>query len=337
MSHIDHYQYPVSFIHTAAKSWLSYGVNTETVLALSDIDIHKLEDQNATLSLEEIKRLLVTSQKFNATGTPESILVAEQFSFTNVGLLGLAVTASKNLESVLELLTRFLSSVAPGLSISYHVSSNDLYIDYQMDSEFEDARPFFNEVVVCVMLRFADLFESTPTPSIVYFAHSPAYPKALFEQHLGCPVETNYHINRLCFAVKELETPLKHPDSSTLATIEKQLQNSLNKTASDDSWIQKVRQLWHIRAKQQQFLSQKQMADELNISPRTLVRRLAEERSNYRTLTQQWRLESAKMMLKQTDHPISDVALKVGFEDESAFFRFFKNAVGVTPRNYRFS
>lgn len=337
MSHIKHYQYPVSFIHTAAKSWQSYGVNTEIVLGLSGIDTHKLKDQNATLSLDEIKRLLATSKKFNTTGTPESILVAQQFSFTNVGLLGLAVTASENLGSVLELLTRFLSSVAPGLSISYQVSADDLYIDYQMDKAFEDARPFFNEVVVCVMLRFADLFESAPTPSMVYFAHTPAYPKELFEQLLGCPVEINYPINRLRLAVKDLGTPLKHPDSSTLAAIEKQLQNSFNLASPDNSWIQKIKQLWHIKAEQQQFLSQKQMADELNISPRTLVRRLAEENSSYRILTNQWRIESAKTMLKQTDSPISDIALKVGFEDESAFFRFFKSAVGATPRNYRFS
>ena len=337
MSNIEHYLYPISYIHTAAKSWEHYGVDTATLLKLVNIDTDKLVNPNATISGEELQRLIVICAHFNNTGVPDSILVAEQFSFTNVGLLGLAIPTSEDFGSVLDLLTRFLPTSAPGLTFDYNISSKDLFINYQMDKEFGDALPFFNEAVVCVMHRFAELFQDKLLASSVYFAHTPKYPIKLYEQFLECPVHINKGVNRLCFHIKDLQAQLKHPDSSTFAIIEKQLKATIKQEQTSSRWSQKINAIWHNKAEQQIFLSQKQMADELHISPRTLVRRLAEEDLNYRSLIQLWRLEKAKELLKKNNTPISEIATRIGFDDESAFFRFFKDSEGITPRNYRLS
>jgi AraC-like DNA-binding protein len=337
MSNIELYQYPISYIHTAAKSWVHYGVDTATLLKFTNIDTDKLVNPDATVSGEELQRLIVICTHFNNTGIPDSILVAEQFSFTNVGLLGLAIPTSEDFGSVLDLLTRFLSASAPGLTFDYQVSSEDLFIDYQMDKGFGDALPFFNEVVVCVMHRFAELFQKKLLPSSVYFAHTPKYPIKLYEQFLECPVHTNHDVNRLCFHVKDLQAQLKHPDSSTFSIIEEQLKTTTQKEQSNHSWSQKIADIWHKNAEQQIFLSQKQMADKLHLSPRTLVRRLADEGCSYRSMVQQWRLDKAKTLLKKSEMPISQIAAHIGFDDESAFFRFFKDSEEMTPRNYRVS
>ncbi|MCC8101513.1 MAG: AraC family transcriptional regulator [Clostridiales bacterium] len=47
------------------------------------------------------------------------------------------------------------------------------------------------------------------------------------------------------------------------------------------------------------------------------------------------RMEEAKKYLLQTDLPIGEVALKVGFQDISYFTRRFKSFFGVSPREYR--
>lgn len=43
------------------------------------------------------------------------------------------------------------------------------------------------------------------------------------------------------------------------------------------------------------------------------------------------RIERAQEMLKQTDQPLSEIALAVGFSDHSHFARHFRRLVGVTP------
>ena len=47
------------------------------------------------------------------------------------------------------------------------------------------------------------------------------------------------------------------------------------------------------------------------------------------------RIAFAKMLLEITDHPISDIAQKCGFDNEVYFMRLFRRRVGITPTAYR--
>jgi AraC family transcriptional regulator len=49
----------------------------------------------------------------------------------------------------------------------------------------------------------------------------------------------------------------------------------------------------------------------------------------------QQRVERAKLMLSKTDLAISDIALQVGFSNQSHLTRHFKNLFGVTPNQAR--
>lgn len=46
-------------------------------------------------------------------------------------------------------------------------------------------------------------------------------------------------------------------------------------------------------------------------------------------------LLEAKVLLSQSDFPISEVAIQVGFEDQSYFTRLFKRYEGITPTGFR--
>jgi PAS domain S-box-containing protein len=47
------------------------------------------------------------------------------------------------------------------------------------------------------------------------------------------------------------------------------------------------------------------------------------------------RIELACSRLRQTDHPISRIALDCGYGDQAAFTRQFRKSVGMTPRQYQ--
>jgi AraC family transcriptional activator of pobA len=46
-------------------------------------------------------------------------------------------------------------------------------------------------------------------------------------------------------------------------------------------------------------------------------------------------LLEAKVLLKQTDLSISEIAYKIGEKGSSNFSRFFRTKTGVTPKEYR--
>lgn len=49
------------------------------------------------------------------------------------------------------------------------------------------------------------------------------------------------------------------------------------------------------------------------------------------------RLAAASRLLRETDRTVADVAVECGYYDHSAFTRAFRQATGVTPKNYRTS
>jgi len=51
----------------------------------------------------------------------------------------------------------------------------------------------------------------------------------------------------------------------------------------------------------------------------------------------QRRVQRAKNLLAETDLPLSEIALAAGFSDQSHCARRFREHVGVTPTNYRWS
>ena len=47
------------------------------------------------------------------------------------------------------------------------------------------------------------------------------------------------------------------------------------------------------------------------------------------------RFETAVLLLLDTDLAIEEIALDVGYENQSYFFRQFRKRYGMTPRRYR--
>ena len=52
-------------------------------------------------------------------------------------------------------------------------------------------------------------------------------------------------------------------------------------------------------------------------------------------LVNRYRLSAAQMLLRYTDLEIGEIASQVGYEHENYFFTLFRNANGMTPKQYR--
>lgn len=47
------------------------------------------------------------------------------------------------------------------------------------------------------------------------------------------------------------------------------------------------------------------------------------------------RLEASKVLLRETDHTITEIAANIGYNNANSFIRFFKRYEGLTPGDYR--
>ena len=77
------------------------------------------------------------------------------------------------------------------------------------------------------------------------------------------------------------------------------------------------------------------VAQALNLSTRTLVRRLQEEGTTFLQIKDQIRRDTALRLLMESPQPVEDIAALIGFESLTAFHRAFKTWTGSTPLAYR--
>jgi transcriptional regulator GlxA family with amidase domain len=78
------------------------------------------------------------------------------------------------------------------------------------------------------------------------------------------------------------------------------------------------------------------LAREFGVSPRTLARRfLASTHASVNSYVQQARMLLAKKLLETTHDPIDQIRTATGYLDPAAFRRAFRQAAGMSPRQYR--
>lgn len=82
-------------------------------------------------------------------------------------------------------------------------------------------------------------------------------------------------------------------------------------------------------------LSLQDVADRMNLSLRTVQRRLKQEGSSFRAVKAGLRRSRALAIMENTTHPIADVAAELGYTETSAFFRAFVGWTGEAPSAYR--
>ena len=78
------------------------------------------------------------------------------------------------------------------------------------------------------------------------------------------------------------------------------------------------------------------VAEEVGLSPNyfsTIFHKIVG--MNFREYLNRVRVEESKRLLLSTDYPITDIAIAMGFPDQSYYCKVFKSIVGVTPGKYR--
>ena len=77
------------------------------------------------------------------------------------------------------------------------------------------------------------------------------------------------------------------------------------------------------------------MAERLNMSPRTLHRKLTAEGTSFQQIKDDFRRDLAIHYMGRQELTIDAIAALMGFQDNSAFYRSFKKWTGQSPGSWR--
>ncbi len=172
-----------------------------------------------------------------------------------------------------------------------------------------------------------------PWIKCVNFAHSAPPETKIYEEYFIAPVTFNADSNSLIFAREAMDLPIKFANATVLKSTIAQIE--MIAAEVDVQNIKKHLTSFIVKSLPQGLPNINHAAEYLGISASTLKRRLQEENTNYKNLCGEIRKRQSQNLLQDLDNSLMDVALKLGYTDQPAFYRAFRDWHQCTPKAYR--
>ncbi len=251
------------------------------------------------------------------------------------GVLGFLGASSTTLGNAANHFERFQRLLFGGTGVE--IQMDDDCIKGQWLPAYCSANKASDDTLISALVSFARMLTGDPTlaPSRIGFMHPRPSDTSSYRDIFLCDVQFD------CSALfVEIPKALAFLDAKngnpTLGVVLEQQAQFLLEAApiNDDGFIGEVRQRV-INELHGGDPSQENIAAGLGVSSRTLHRRLAEAGTGFVCLLQDIRLMMAKDLLQHRTLSMSEIAFRLGYAEQSAFSRAFKQWSGETPLSYQ--
>lgn len=284
---------------------------------LNDSEI-KVDFQQACQSWE----LAIRQTKDNLLG----LHIGETSSPSIMGILGNLMQSCPDLFSAYTKLTEFSSVATDMFRYSIKQKNNTVTLAYEpapvwTKSFPQGARHATEQAMAGTLHVFYLLSGKKIRPVETSFRHKRAGDGTTYSDVFQSPIQFNAAVNQLVFRKADLETHVISYDRSLLAVFEKMLKEK--QAPRNDSINEQVKKLilsdCHGR-----IPSLSMIAVRMNMTARTLQRRLADENISFRSLVQEIQQELTAQLMKSKHVRLSQVSEFLGYSDPAAFHRAYK-------------
>ena len=300
---------------------------------------------NESLYRPEKKSLIgerIGFAKYDETLTRAAALVADpaigihsaQFLHpSHLGALGHAWLASSSLRTAMRRAERFSHMFNEQVEISVQELPNRIRITYRMLQQ--PAHPdLVGDSHLASLLMLCRLnFGPDLNPVEVNLKRPEPTDPAPWLEYFDTVVRFDQAENSLAIKNEDADKPLTGSNSELVAVHEEVIQrhllnldrnNILNRT--------RLRIMEHLPSGR---VTENNTARVLNMSKRTLHRKLRENNETFSSLLMQVRLDLSERYIRNHDYSITEIAFLLGYTDTSAFSRAYRNWFGRSPTQAR--
>lgn len=285
------------------------------------------------ISLQKFGKLLIEILEL----TPKHEIgfeVGWRLPITAYGNLGQAILSSNNLSEAIQICILYWDLIAREFLVNVNYS-NDLCIitlNINLPIEANLRRIIFEATLASLYKGCITLEPKILELGEVWFeGDAPDYANVITNRiknsRFGMP------LTQIRFPSYLLNNPLPMASQLGLQTALQCCQEELQALGLQEKMTQKVKEI--LVHKEKKYRSLDDVALLLNISPRTLRRKLNNENTSFSALLEDLKRYEAMSLLDNTNLSISEIALSLSYNDVANFTRVFKKWTGMTPSNYR--
>jgi len=192
-----------------------------------------------------------------------------------------------------------------------------------------------SEYIASIVVRACrDMTRKPISPVRAEFMHGRPNTKVAYADHLGCPVRFHADWDALIYDAQTMRLPVIGADSKLFKVLERACQKILGPTPKKHDILRDIRELV-IDGLAKGTVHVDDIARELNMSSKTLGRRLADRKTTFSALLDDTRSGLAKLYLTDTDLRLEQIAYLTGYSEPAPLVRAFRRWTGTTPMQFR--
>ena len=326
-------QVPATYVQALAELIRSLGADTSDWLAMSGLTMARLEQPDASVSLPLFAQLA-----FDAVGITREpalgLLLGDRMHAASHGIVGFAVSNAGTPRQAVELLARFVRLRLPLLSVSQQSADGEVEVRFHEALPLGPMRGPVLEATLLTIKRVLDAISLGSCPIIqVAFPFSAPDHAPLTRTMFGCQVIFDAPVAAMRLPEQHLDQPLRRADAGAFREAAAICQRELDRIGIGERLADRVLRL--LVERQNGFPSLAVVARMVQLTPRTLHRRLVEEGTSFRALLEEVRHRRAREHLRSGEMSVEELAFALGYNDPANFRRAFRRWEGVAPTIYR--
>ncbi|PCI06511.1 MAG: hypothetical protein COB77_06790 [Gammaproteobacteria bacterium] len=310
----------------------SVDIDPRPLYVKAGIDPQLLSNPDARLNSGNVERLWQ-----NATDIIEDpcfgVKVASFWHPSQIGALGYAWLASSTLRRAFKRATRYIHVVSEKINLETTDTPAGLKISICFDAS-AITLPQQHDVAVAVLMHMCrfNYGDELVAKEITLARPKPACSKQISD-FFRSDVQFDAEQSSLTFARADIDRSLASANKQIALMHDEMLMKYLIEIKQGDI-VAQVKSII-LDNLPDGHITDKLVARELNLSERSLQRRLKEHQTTFRFLLDNVREMVAKQYIKNPLNRMSDIAFLLGFSEQSAFSRAFKKWTGKSPVEYR--
>jgi AraC-like DNA-binding protein len=328
--------YPVVKIALVAESLKEEGVSSAA--ALDGVHISPAEVNSAETRVSANQILATYRNALKLSRDPQfAHRTGLRFHVSSYGMYGFAILSSPSFRQTMAFATNYHQLAAPLADVSFREVDKDAVwtIVPEPYPQIDDLLyKFIVDLQMAVHLSLhRDIMGPSFRPSQIHFSFGRPRTGAEDAATFGCPVFYGRPENNFVFDTPWLDGQPTFGNAVTYSQVRQLCEKLLEEMNLLVGVAGKVREIY--LANLGRHPSFEFVANRLNMSLRSLRRRLQEEGTSFRELVDDLRVQLAIKYVRDTDLTIEDIAFTMGFSDASAFRHAFRRWTGAAPYQFR--
>ena len=312
----------------------THGVQPETLYDAVKLDPSVLLDPDNRIPFAQLVELYEKAAELTGDNN-FGLHLGQSINPTAFDVVGYCAVNSHTLGAAFARVARYHSIWTDGALFNVETANDTSAIVYTyVDTSIHNHRQDAEMTLATVTTLCRNIASPDFAPTSVEFQHDAPSDTNEHEQLFRCPIEFRAPSNKLSFSSSFLALPIAKADARLCALLDRHAEELLAKFPPQHSLVDQVRSIIATELRGGDP-SLERVADALNLTPRTLQRKLQDLGASHNELLDQMRRQLAMRYLREDEMAICEVAYLLGFSESSSFHRAFKRWTGLTPKEFR--